>query len=154
MKMSGIITFIVLTTFLPITFAQASGTDSLPQGHKPGMMVAQMMGGGMMGGGMMMGQSSNGDEAASASVNPKHADSLLAYIRKHNLPCTACHNVAGNGVGPSFASISASYAERKDATATLGNHIANGFGRMPGGLASKSDAAVLAKMILSLTKSE
>ena len=154
MKISKTITFIALTTFLPIAFAQASGTDSMSQGHKSGMMVAQIMGGGMMGGRNDDGQSSNNDQAASASVNPKHADALLAYIRENSLPCTSCHSVSGNGVGPSFATISANYAKREDSTATLENHIANGFGRMPGGLASKSKAAVLGKMILDLTKSE
>lgn len=111
------------------------------------------MGAGMMMGGGMMGQSSNG-QATTISVNSKDADALLAYIRSNNLPCTQCHRVSGNGFGPSFAAISASYANRDDAKSILEDHIEHGFGRMPGGLANSSESAHLARLILDLTKSK
>ncbi len=148
MKTSTTIAFITLTISLPPAFAQDSGSDLPAQGHKLEVMLTQMMGGGMMG------QSPKNDQATSTDVNPERADALLAYIRKNSLPCTSCHSVSGNGVGPSFATIAANYADRDNAETTLENHIANGFGRMPDGLVSKSKAAVLAKMILGLTKPE
>lgn len=143
---------LILTSALLITVSGCNKSDD----HQIGVMGGGMIGGGMMGGGMMsggmMGQSSNIDQTASASVNPEHADALLGYIRKNNLPCTSCHSVSGGGVGPSFATVAANYAGHEDAANTLEDHIANGFGRMPGGLASKSEAAVLANMILGLAK--
>lgn len=125
--------------FLPPAFAGSPG-----YGMGPGMM-----GGGMMGGGMM-GQSSGNGQSSQISVNPKHAEALLAYIRKDSLPCTQCHSVSGNGVGPSFAAISANYAGRDDAITILQGHIARGFGRMPGGLATNTESRQLAKMIVDL----
>lgn len=120
--------------------------------HGYGMGPGMMMNGGMMGG--MMGRSSKDDQAASAAVNPKRADALLTYIRRNSLSCSSCHSVSGNGVGPSFAAIATKYADQSNATSTLEDHIANGFGRMPGGMASKSKAAILAKRILGLSKPE
>ena len=157
LKTAKNIVFITLTLFLSPVFAQESGSNLSTQGHKPRMMMAGMMDGGMMGGGMMsggmMGQSPRNDQAASASVNPKNADALLAYIRSNNLPCTQCHSISDNGFGPSFEAVSANYANRDDAEAVLKDHIEHGFGRMPGGLASNSESAHLARMILDLAKS-
>ena len=130
-------------SFYPPVFAETPGY----------LLKAGMMNGGMMGGGMM-GQSSGNDQSSQASVNPKRADALLAYMRKNSLTCTSCHSVSGSGVGPSFAAISASYAGRDDAEGTLQDHIENGFRRMPGGMANRSQAAMLAKMIMDLTKSQ
>lgn len=153
MKTTTTILFITLTMSLPPAFAQDSGSDFPAQGHKPKVMLTQMMGGGMMGGGMM-GQSPKSDQTTSSAVNPERADALLAYIRNNRLPCASCHSVSGNGVGPSFASVAAKYSGRDDAAITLKDHIANGFGRMPSGLASKSKAAALAKLIMDLAKPE
>ena len=108
------------------------------------------IGPGMMGGGMM---SRTADSQTSPiAADPQNADALLAYIRSNNLPCSQCHSVSNGGFGPSFAAISASYSDRSDAVATLEDHIANGFRRMPGGLASNSQSEHLARMILGLAK--
>jgi len=115
-----------------------------------GMMDGQGMG--MMRGGMMS-QSPKNDQAASASINPKNADALLAYIHSNNLSCTQCHGISSNGFGPSFAAVSASYANRNDAVSVLEDHIEHGFGRMPSGLASGYEDNHLARMILDLTNS-
>jgi cytochrome c551/c552 len=151
--MPGMLVAVAATLFLPPVFAETPGYLL-----KAGMMTGGMMGGGMMGGGMMggemMGQSSGNDESGQASVNPRRADALLAYMRKNSLTCTSCHRVSGSGVGPSFAAISASYAGRDDAEGTLQDHIENGFRRMPGGMANRSQAAILVKMIVDLTKSQ
>jgi cytochrome c551/c552 len=132
---------VAATLFLPPVFAETPGY----------FLKAGMMGGGMMGGGMM-GQSSGNDQSSQVTVNPNRADTLVAYIRKNNLTCTSCHSLSRTGVGPSFAAISASYTDREDAVAILPDHIENGFRRMPGGMANKSQASILAKMILELTK--
>lgn len=153
MKEIAAVTFVALSMFVPSAYAQDAGTGSPAQGREPRMVVAQMMGGGMMGGGMM-GQSPREDQAATTPVNPKRADALRGYIRRNNLPCSSCHSVSGPRVGPSFATISANYARQDHAAAILADHIANGFGRMPGELARKSQAAVLANMIQGLTKPE
>jgi cytochrome c551/c552 len=120
--------------------AQPPATDLLAQGS--------MMGGGMMGG-AMMNRSADAQDSP-ASVDPARADALLAYIRERHLSCTQCHSIAGNGFGPSFAVVSANYANRADAAAILQDHIANGYRRMPGGLVSGAESASLAKMILGL----
>lgn len=125
---------------LPSACAQPSATDLLAQGS--------MMGGGMMGGGMM--NRSADAQDSPASVDTARADALLAYIREHHLSCTQCHSIAGNGFGPSFAVVSANYANRADAAAILQDHIANGYRRMPGGLVSGAESGSLAKMILDL----
>jgi cytochrome c551/c552 len=108
---------------------------------------------GMMDGGMM-GQTSGNAQDSQTSVNSKRADALLVYMRDNNLPCLQCHGISGGGVGPSFAAVSLSYADRSDAVAILKDHIANGFRNMPGGLASNSQSAHLAKLILILTKTK
>lgn len=109
------------------------------------------MGPGMMGGRGMMSRSSN-DQTSPAATNPKVADALLAYIRSNNLTCTQCHGISANGVGPSFAVISANYANRTDAESVLADHIEHGFGRMPGGMANSAKSARIANLILNLTK--
>jgi cytochrome c551/c552 len=136
--------------FFPGAFAGTPGSVRLAQGYGPGYgMGPGMMGGGMMGGGMM-GQPYGYAQPAPATVNPKRADELLAYIRDHRLACMQCHGIAGGGFGPPFAMVSAGYANRPDAVAILADHIANGFGRMPGGQARPPEAARLAKMIVPL----
>ncbi len=143
---------IVALLLLSPAFAQAAGTDTQPPGSGPVMLAGGMMGSGMMGGGMMS-PSSNGDQAAPVSVNSKQADALLAYIRNNNLPCTRCHDISRSGYGPSFAEVAAHYANERDATTALTDHIENGYGGMPGGLTTDSEARDLARMILSLAKS-
>ncbi len=140
----------VLILFVPPAFAQPSGADSQTKDRGQEMMAGGMMGDGMMGRGMM-GSSSDSDQATSA--NSKEADALLGYIRSKNLPCSQCHGVSRNGFGPSFTAVSGRYANDRDASAILTNHIANGFGRMPGGFATDSEAKELARLILSLAKS-
>lgn len=142
---------IVALLLLSPAFAQAAGTDAHPPGSGPVMLAGGMMGGGMMAGGMMS-PSSNGDQSTSVSVNPKQADALLGYLRDKNLPCTQCHGISRNGFGPSFAAVAAHYANERDAATVLTDHIEKGFGRMPGGLATESEARELARMILNLAK--
>lgn len=137
--------FSTLILFVPPAFAQSADTDSQTRG--------QMMAGGMMGEGMM-GSSSDGDQATPTSVNSKEADALLGYIRNKNLPCSQCHGVSRNGFGPSFTAVSARYANDRNAAAILTDHIENGFGRMPSGLATDSEAKELARLILNLAKSK
>lgn len=108
-----------------------------------------MMGSGMMGPGMM-GSPRGGAETSSAPVNPAHVKALLNYIHEQNPVCLQCHVVSGTSVGPSFASIAANYSGQADAEHLLATHIAHGFGRMPPGLASDTQAAQLARLILEL----
>ena len=123
-----------------------------------GLSVAQAdsfgMGPGMMGGGMMgegmMGPQGVPEEPSSMPVNPDHAGALLSYIRSQNLVCLQCHSVSGSGFGPPFALIAATYAGKQGAQQTLAEHILQGFGRMPPGLATPAQAAQLARMILAL----
>ena len=108
-----------------------------------------MMGPGMMGSGMM-GSPGGRAEASPAPVNPAHARALLDYIHEQDPACLQCHVVSGTSFGPSFASIAAHYGGQADAQQLLAQHIAHGFGRMPPGLASDTQAAQLARLILEL----
>jgi len=108
-----------------------------------------MMGSGMMGPGMM-GSPRGGTDASPAPVNPSHAKALLDYIHEQDPACLQCHVVSGASFGPSFASIAARYAGQGGAEQLLAGHIAHGFGRMPPGLASDTQAAQLARLILEL----
>lgn len=130
--------------FLGLSVAQA---DSFGMG--PGMMSAGMMGGGMMGPGMMGSQGAP-EVPSSVAVNPHRAEAVESYIRNQNLVCLQCHSVSGSGFGPPFALVAASYAGKRGAQETLTEHILQGFGRMPPGLATAAQAAQLAKMILAL----
>ena len=146
MQTSSLAGVVALLLLLLPAFAQA-GTDMQTRGN--GQLL---LAGGMMGGGMMS-PSSNGDQAAPVSVNPKQADALLAYIRNNNLPCARCHDISRSGYGPSFTEVAAHYANERDATTALTDHIENGYGGMPGGLSTDSEARSLARMILNLAKS-
>lgn len=108
-----------------------------------------MMGSGMMGPGMM-GSPRRSAEASAAPVNPAHAKALLNYIHDQDPACLQCHVVSGASFGPSFASIAAHYAGQAGVEHLLAQHIAHGFGRMPPGLASDTQAAQLAQLILEL----
>lgn len=108
-----------------------------------------MMGPGMMGPGMM-GSSRGISEASPAPVNPAHARALLDYIHEQDPACLQCHVVSGASFGPSFASIAARYGGQAAAQQLLARHIAHGVGRMPAGLASDTQAARLARLILEL----
>lgn len=112
------------------------------------------MGPGMMGSGMMgpgrMGSPPGSAEASPATVDPARADALLAYIHEHDPACLQCHAISGASFGPSFASIATRYAGQSGVEALLAQHIADGFGRMPPGLASEAEAARLARRILEL----
>jgi cytochrome c551/c552 len=108
------------------------------------------MGAGMMGPGMMGFPGTSG-QPAPVRVNPDRAKALLSYIHDQSPACLQCHAVSEAGFGPSFASISASYAgQAADAERLLAAHIAHGFGRMPPGLVSDAQAARLATLILEL----
>lgn len=106
----------------------------------------------MMGSGMM-GQGSD-EGTAPASVDSKRADALLGYIREQNLSCMQCHAIAGSGFGPPFAAIAEHYANRTNVESTLAEHIRQGLGRMPAGLADKTQAAQLARLIMELKPAE
>lgn len=112
----------------------------------PPLIQAEMRG---MGHGMM-GMQNDSDQSDKAKVNPERAKALLGYIHEQNLQCIQCHSVSGSGMAPSFASISAGYAHKKDAREILGRNIAHGIRNMPGGLATEAQSAQLAKMILML----
>ena len=109
------------------------------------------MGAGMMGGGMM-GQPIGQAETKPATIDPKRVDEMQAYIQDHQLACMQCHSMTGRSFGPSFDLVSARYANQPNASALLANHIANGIGNMPAGLASPPESEHLAKMILDLSK--
>ena len=119
-------------------------SDSLAMGA--GMMGAGTMGSGMMG--------SAPRQAAPEGENTGHGGALVVYIQTQRLACLQCHGVETSGLGPAFALIAANYAKQPDAARLLAEHIAQGFGRMPGGLASDAQAAQLAKMILELSGAE
>jgi len=131
---------ILSATFVGVTLAG----PRLAEAGSYGMMGSGMMGAGMMG-------SPRGDtEASPAAVNPAHAKALLNYIHEQAPGCLQCHAVSGASFGPSFGSVAAHYAGRVDAETLLAQHIAHGFGRMPPGLASDTQAAQLARLILGL----
>jgi cytochrome c551/c552 len=100
----------------------------------------------------MMGMPDGSQEKSPIAVNSSHAKKLLSYIQNEHLQCMQCHAVSKVTVGPSFSSVSANYAHKKDAIQILGNHIAHGFGRMPPGLANDQQAHDLSKLILSLAE--
>ncbi|MGE5319449.1 MAG: c-type cytochrome [Hyphomicrobiaceae bacterium] len=137
--------------------AAATGLSCLV-GLRPAEAGSYGMGPGMMGPGMMgpgmMGPPGANQETSPAQVNPSRAEALLSYIHEQDPVCLQCHVVAGTSFGPSFASIAANYANRADAEQRLTQHIAQGFGRMPPGLASAAQAARLAKLILELPEPE
>lgn len=115
----------------------------------PRFAEAGGMGAGMMGPGMT-GSPGTSVEPSPVRVNPARAKALLSYIHDQSPACLQCHAVSEAGFGPSFASISASYASQTDAKHLLATHIAHGFGRMPPGLVSDAQAAQLATLILEL----
>jgi len=105
---------------------------------------------GGMGQGMMQGTSNGSTQSDSVTVDQAYSRKLQTYVQDQHLQCMQCHAVSGAGIGPSLAAISARYLNRKDATKVLGERIANGFGRMPGGLASRQQAQELASLIKDL----
>lgn len=120
---------------------------------------AQMTGGGyggMMGPGMMGANPEAPIEAqspeAKSPVNPRDAQALLDYIRRQKLACLQCHTVVEGGFAPSFAQVSQNYAQRPGNIDALERSILQGIGRMPGGLASTSQARVLSRLIVNLAK--
>lgn len=144
---------VLCVPIIPEAFARPSDfnkTSKLSEGYGPAYgMGSGMMGGRMMGPGMM-GQPYNESGTAPVRVNPERSKALLAYIHDQRLPCLQCHVVSGGGLGPPFDAVSANYANRRDASSILEDHIAHGIGRMPAGLASESQATQLARLILSL----
>lgn len=142
----------VSTALLSPASAGEPGSSLLAQGGGSyNRMGPGMMGQGMMSGGMM-GQPAEPAAAPAATANPRRAATLQSYIQGHHLSCMQCHGIENNGFDPSFAEVSAAYEQRHGARALLAEHIANGFGRMPGGLASQAEAERLAAMIESLDK--
>lgn len=138
---------VALAAPLSLAFPQIAHGDSYGMG--PGMMSGGMMGGGAMGPGMM-GPQEGPAASSSMPVNPDRAQALETYIRSQNLVCLQCHSVSGNGFGPPFALIAATYAGKRGAEEILAEHISQGFGRMPSGLATSAQSARLARMILAL----
>ena len=98
----------------------------------------------------MMGASGRNGQPAQTQVNQVRAKALVGYIRSRNLPCMQCHAVSGGGYGPPFGLVASDYRNRADAESTLAARIAQGVGRMPGGLASEAQATHLATLILHL----
>ena len=129
---------------LVLTGAGWPASDSLAMG--PGMMGAGTMEPGMMG--------SAPPQAAPEGEKTDHGGALVVYIQAQRLACLQCHGVDTSGFGPAFALIAANYAKQPDAARLLAEHMAQGYGRMPGGLASDAQAAQLAKMILELSGAE
>ena len=125
---------------LVLTVAGWAASDSLAMG--PGMMGAGSMGPGMMG--------SAPGPASPEGEHAGHGAALVAYIQAQHLACLQCHGVETSGFGPAFALIATNYAKQPDAARSLAERTAQGYGRMPGGLANDVQAARLAKMILEL----
>lgn len=111
--------------------------------------VHAQMGG--MGPGMMRGGIAPAppvENSVRPEVDASRANALLGYIQQQGLSCLQCHSIAGGGFGPSFAVIAASTGP--GAQGRLVQHISQGFGRMPGGLASSAQAQRLAALIDAL----
>jgi cytochrome c len=106
----------------------------------------------MMGPGMMHRYPCPANQSSQQHINKADADKLVQFVSSQGLPCMSCHGVTMAGVGPSFAGIAARYEELSDADQVLSSHIANGFGRMPPGMASPAQARVLAKLIIDLER--
>ncbi|HQT81336.1 MAG: hypothetical protein B7Z60_07485 [Ferrovum sp. 37-45-19] len=85
-------------------------------------------------------------------VNAGTEEVLTRYILSHHLRCLECHEINQNKVGPAYVLISQKYPENPEAVSTLTQHIANGYGAMPGELATAEEAHDLAAMIMKLTK--
>lgn len=87
------------------------------------------------------------------------ADAALAQAKG----CLACHDVAANKLGPAYKEVAKKYAGKKDAEATLANHIQKGTGAglgwqkegkasmpmMPANNVTADEAKKLAKWVLA-----
>ena len=123
--------------------------------YAPFRALAQMMGRGGMMGGMghgMMGMSSDADDASSSTENSSPARELLAYLQNQELQCMQCHAMSKDTFAPSFATLSARFAGKKDALVTLTDHIAHGVRNMPPGLANEQQARECARLILNMAE--
>lgn len=135
----------VLFGAAPLSAAAADAT------HAP-LRVAGMSGG-MMGHMGMMGGSGQAEPAGEAAPNARAqaaADRLLHYIREQHLACLRCHALSGSGFGPSFRDIAKSAARDRAGAQRLVDSIVNGVGRMPTGLATRTQARKLVDDILRL----
>lgn len=88
-----------------------------------------------------------------------HADAALAQAKG----CLACHDAAANKLGPAYKEVAKKYAGKKDAEATLANHIQKGTGAglgwqkegkasmpmMPANNVTADEAKKLAKWVLA-----
>lgn len=92
------------------------------------------------------------DKVVISAADPTGKLPLIDYIHQQNLPCLQCHQLTTGSYGPGFKVVARQYRDKPDATNTLTNHIVNGYGFMPSGLASQAQAEVLADKIMKLDK--
>lgn len=85
-----------------------------------------------------------------SAADPEGKLSLVDYIHQQKLPCLQCHQLTTGSYGPGFKVVARNYKSDPQALATLATHIEKGYGFMPGGLASKEQAEVLADKIMKL----
>lgn len=95
---------------------------------------------------------SQSDKVVISAADPTGKLPLIDYIHQQNLPCLQCHQLTTGSYGPGFKVVARQYRDKPDATNTLTNHIVNGYGFMPSGLASQAQAEVLADKIMKLDK--
>jgi len=153
--MKRIVLVLLCGTLIVVGAAMGYAQSIRAHGQVAMSPMGGMMGGGMMGSGMMGGTRPNGGGGAPSD----NSGSLGSYIQSQGLSCMSCHAMAGNGLGPPFTDIARRYKGQAHAKDDLANSIANGVsGRwqgyppMPGGLASPSQAAELARLILDLAR--
>lgn len=156
---------LILVFLASLISLNASGSSTITfNTSQPNLKIA-MMSGNMMGRGMMdgntmgpgmPGSSSNSRNAPESTVSP-----LEAYIGNQHLSCFSCHAISRNRIGPSFDDIAQRYAGDPDAERMLSGAILQGvvgkwqgYGGMPGKLASPEQAGELAHLIMDLTKAK
>lgn len=108
----------------------------------------------LMAGGVIVGlwKLQSTDKVVISAADPTGKLPLIDYIHQQNLPCLQCHQLTTGSYGPGFKVVARQYREKPDATSTLANHIVNGYGFMPSGLASQAQAEVLADKIMKLDR--
>ncbi|WP_288107196.1 hypothetical protein [Limnobacter sp.] len=92
----------------------------------------------------------SGKSTMISAADPEGKLSLVDYIHQQKLPCLQCHQLTTGSYGPGFKVVARNYKSNPQALATLATHIEKGYGFMPGGLASKEQAEVLADKIMKL----
>ncbi|HEX5485847.1 MAG TPA: hypothetical protein VFX23_07610 [Limnobacter sp.] len=92
----------------------------------------------------------SGKSTMISAADPGGKLSLVDYIHQQKLPCLQCHQLTTGSYGPGFKVVARNYKSNSKALATLATHIEKGYGFMPGGLASKEQAEVLADKIMKL----